>query len=168
MTTKQNIRNRFKDKWKPTKKTRKPQRKQWKQEWRAKNNTWILLKTKEKSINKSKKNQWEPQKTNEKKRRNIEKQWKTKGNFASIPSYFWTFCLCCFEFFIFNGQRNQKFLKEAGNLSWGVLATECSQGRVNMQWNAIFVAYVVQTGSFFSLLFLGVPLWRKTRCTERT
>ena len=46
-------------------------------------------------------------------------------------------------------------MKETGNLSWGVLETECSQNLVNMQWNAIFVAYVVQTGLFFSLLFLG-------------
>jgi hypothetical protein len=48
------------------------------------------------------------EKSMKKQRRNNEKQWKTKGNFASILSYFWTFCPCCFEFFIFNGQRNKR------------------------------------------------------------
>ena len=48
------------------------------------------------------------EKSMKKQRRNNEKQWKTKRIFASILSYFWTFCPCCVEFFIFNGQRNKR------------------------------------------------------------
>jgi len=40
-------------------------------------------------------------------RRNNEKQWKTKDNFASILSYLLPgiFGPCCFEVFIFNGKE---------------------------------------------------------------
>ena len=49
----------------------------------------------------------EPQKDQ---RRNNEKQWKTKDNFASILSYFFagTFGPCFFEFSIFNEERNKR------------------------------------------------------------
>ena len=57
-------------------------------------------------------------------------------------------------------------MKEKGNLSWGVLETECSQNPVNMQWIAIFVAYVLQTGLFFCVLFFGYPFAQNTPAGE--
>ena len=67
-------------------------------------NYWESNKIKEQ---KPRKNQWEPQKDQ---RRNNEKQWKTKDNFASILSYFFagTFGPCFFEFSIFNEERNKR------------------------------------------------------------
>ena len=53
---------------KTNEKTWKPKKNQRKQQWQAKNNTWILLRTKVKFMNKPRENQWEPQKN----------QWKNK------------------------------------------------------------------------------------------
>ena len=76
--------------------------------WRN-NEHMKIFENQRKKLNTSSKNQWEPQKNPMKnQRRNNEKQWKAKDNFASILSYFWAgiFGPCFFEFSI-NGERNK-------------------------------------------------------------
>ena len=85
---------------------------------------------------------------------------KTKDNCPSILSYFLpgTFPPFFFEFSTFNEERKKRQFRGNKNyLSFGVSETECSQNPAHMQWNAIFIAYVVQTGLFFLLLIFGHP-----------
>ena len=48
-------------------------------------------------------------------------------------------------------------MREKKYVSFGVSETESSQNLVNMEQNAICIAYVVQTGLFFLLLIVGHP-----------
>ena len=62
--------------------------------------------------------------------------------------------------------KKRQFRGNKNYLSFGVSETECSQNPANMQWNAIFIAYVVQTGLFFLLLIFGNPYGGKITGTR--
>ena len=86
--------------WKPMNKNNDKQRTTHENYGEPKKNLWT---------NRGKNNE-NHRKTNEKPRRNNEKQWKTKDNFASIQNYFRPVicCPCFFEFSIFNVERNKR------------------------------------------------------------
>ena len=94
---------------------------------------------------------------------------KTKDNCPSILSYFLPgiFPPFFFEFSTFNEERKKRQFRGNKNyLSFGVSETECSQNPAHMQWNAIFIAYVVQTGFFSFCWFLATLMEEKSLAQE--
>ena len=92
--------------------------------WEAKKNLWT--------------NQEKPMRTIEKpmdnQRRNNEKQWKTKDNYASILFFLQGFLLLFFRIFHLQWwTKIRDILKEKMMPVWGALDLVCSQNPVNMQ-----------------------------------
>ena len=115
-----------KKQWKPMNKNNDKQRTTHEHFWEPKKIYEQIKEKRKRTTEKPMKNQ----------RRNNEKQWKGKDNFASILSYLLPgiFGPCFFEGFIFNGERNKRqFWRKKGNQSWGALDPVCSQNPVNMQ-----------------------------------
>jgi hypothetical protein len=94
----------------------------------------------------------------------------TKDNFASILSYFLagTFGPWFFEFSIFNVERNKrqcwKKKETCLEVSWRLSVHKTLEICSELHFRCICVSNRV----IFLFAVFGIPLWRKTRCTERT
>ena len=102
-------------------------------------------------------------------RRNNEKRWKTKDNFASILNYFRpvTFCPCFFEFSIFNGERNKRqFWKKKETcleVSWRLSVHKTLQTCSKLHF---FVHMCFKRGYFSVCCFLGTLMEENTPAGE--